>query len=165
MFKIILIATDLSDTSEYALNVAAQVAREHGSRLHLAHVIRDPATEPWALEAFGADFGALLEETRARAKQALVARADRLSLPDGVRSEILVGAPAEEIVRYANEIAADLIVVGSHGRTFMQRVFLGSVADRVLRHAACPVLVVRPAASTTTAIDHAAEPDATVVRG
>ena len=126
MFKVILIATDLSDTSEHASNVAAQLAREHGSRLHLAHVIRDPATEPWALEAFGADFGPLLEETRRRAKQAVVARADRLSLPDGVRSEILVGAPAEEIVRYAKEIAADLIVVGSHGRTSMERVFLGS---------------------------------------
>ena len=54
MFNAILIATDLSDTSEHASNVAAQLAREHGSALHLAHVIRDPATEPWALDAFGA---------------------------------------------------------------------------------------------------------------
>ena len=75
MFKVILIATDLSDTSEHALNVAAQLPREHGSKLHLVHVIRDPATEPWALEAFGATFDALLEEARARAKPALVARA------------------------------------------------------------------------------------------
>jgi nucleotide-binding universal stress UspA family protein len=163
MFKVILIATDLSDTSDHALDVAAQLASEHGSVLHLAHVIRDPATEPWAMEAFGADFGALLDETRSRAKRALMVRADRLRLPDGVQSEVAVGAPAEEIVRYAKAIAADLIVVGSHGRTSMQRVFLGSVADRVLRHAACPVLVVRPAPSTQTAIHQAAEPDATSV--
>ena len=144
MFKAILIATDLSDTSERALGTAVQLAREHGAALHLVHVIRDPATEPWALDAFGVDFDALLEQVHSRAQREVTGSAPA------------VGSPAAEIVRYATAIGADLIVVGSHGRRSIQRVFLGSVADRVLHEASCPVLVVRPAACAQLAVDDAA---------
>jgi len=156
MFDAILIATDLSDTSERALDTALQLARAHGSALHLVHVIRDPATEPWAVDAFGVDFDALLEHVHSRAQREVTARVERLTLPGGKRARVLVGAPAAEILRYAKAIGADLIVVGSHGRRSIQQVFLGSVADRVLHEASCPVLVVRPAACAQLAVDDAA---------
>ena len=60
-----------------------------------------------------------------------------------VQPEVLVGPPATEIVRYAREHGIDLIVVGTHGRGPIRRAFVGSVAERVLREAACPVLIVR----------------------
>ena len=102
MFDAILIATDLSDTSERALDTALQLARAHGSALHLVHVIRDPATEPWAVDAFGVDFDALLEHVHSRAQREVTARVERLTLPGGKRARVLVGAPAAEILRYAN---------------------------------------------------------------
>ena len=157
MFKRILVATDLTKASERAFAVGVQLAREHGAALWIVHVVKDPATEPWALEAYGVDFGALTREGLAAAKRALAAHVERIIPPlQAVSAEVVLGNAVDEIVRYANEAKVDLIVVGSHGRGPVQRAFLGSVADRVLRLAICPVLLVRPATATAGTLEDAA---------
>ena len=108
------------------------------------HVLLDPMTQPWGADAYGINIPNLLAEMRADATTAVEALAAeaRTTIAD-VRAVVLIGSPASEIVRYAAAEAIDLIVVGSHGRGIVPRAFLGSVADRVIREAPCPVLTVR----------------------
>jgi nucleotide-binding universal stress UspA family protein len=156
MFKKILVATDLGDVSTQAVAVAAQLAREHESSLCVLHVIVDPMTQPWSAEAYGIDFPQLIEDIRrdALAQLKRLVASIKPALPI-VRTEVLVGVPASEMVRYAHEQSIDLIVVGTHGRGPVRRAFLGSVADRVLREAPCPVLIVRKVADASGLLDAA----------
>ena len=117
----ILIATDFSDEAQSALDLAITYARHFGAQLHLFHALSAPE----------------LDVTR------LLADARSLAGPDvAVKVASTPGDPAREILRYATSHAIDLIVMGTHGRSGVSRVLLGSVADRVLRGAACAVLVV-----------------------
>lgn len=137
----ILVATDFSISGAAAVEAAVAYARALGARLHLLHVDTAPGAR---------DVGALLREAAARAGDVPVTVATT------------GGDPAQEILRYARRHAIDLVVVGTHGRTGVTRVLLGSVAERVVRGAACPVLVVplpRPALATPEA-EPAAEPEA-----
>ena len=117
----ILVATDFSDSAEAAFGVAVQYARALHARLHLLHIFT--AEE--------------IDVTRLLADAAAEAGPDVPVTVAGTG-----GDPAEEILRYATRLAIDLIVVGTHGRTGVSRVLLGSVAERVVRGARCPVLVV-----------------------
>ena len=117
----ILIATDFSDEAEAALRLAIEYARRFGARLHLLHVYSTGE----------------VEVTRLLADAAALAEPD---VPVTVSST--GGDAADEILRYAGRRAIDLIVMSTHGRSGVSRLLLGSVADRVLRHSACPVLVV-----------------------
>jgi universal stress protein A len=117
----ILLATDFSDTAEGAASVARECALQWAARVHLFHVAWAQETEVTALLAgLVADFG---------------------SVPTVVRS---VPGPdaARAIVSYARDHGIDLIVVGTHGRTGFSHALLGSVAERVVRTAPCPVLTV-----------------------
>ena len=117
----ILVATDFSESADAALEVAIQYARIFRARLHLVHVF-----------AVGElDVTQLLADAAARAEP---------DVPVSVAGT--GGDPAEEILRYASRQPVDLIVVGTHGRTGVSRLLLGSVAERVVRGAGCPVLVV-----------------------
>ena len=117
----ILVATDFSDSAEAALGVAAQYARALHASIDLMHVA------PTA----GID-----------ATRALKDVAPKLGRDIPVTFACGTGDPADEILRYAASHSIDVIVVGTHGRTGMSRLLLGSVAERVIRGAACPVLVV-----------------------
>jgi nucleotide-binding universal stress UspA family protein len=117
----ILVGTDFSDVADAALRMAARYARPLHARLHLLHV--------FSHDEVGV--------TRLLADAAAGVGDD---VP--VSIEATAGDPAREILRYADVHAIDLIVVGTHGRTGVSRVLLGSVADRVARHARCPVVVV-----------------------
>ena len=144
MFSTILVASDLNEASKHAVAAAARLAREQEASLHVVTVVLDPMTQPWAAEAYGIDLADMVDDMRRRASQALRSVIDEIKPPLAhVHSQVLVGTPATEIVRYAREQGVDLIVVGTHGRGPIRRAFLGSVAERVLREAPCPVLVVR----------------------
>jgi nucleotide-binding universal stress UspA family protein len=117
----ILLATDFSDTSEAAARVAYECALQWGARVHLFHVTWPQETEVTALLA------------------RLVA--DFASVPTVVRS-VPAGDAARAIVSYARDHAIDLVVLGTHGRTGFSHALLGSVAERVVRTAPCPVLTV-----------------------
>ncbi|HSN89855.1 MAG TPA: universal stress protein [Anaeromyxobacteraceae bacterium] len=139
----ILCAVDFSKGSSATLEAAADVARRHEANLTLLHVREPPPaaapsgfappTVPSEVEAV--EIGRQLERWREEAAR-LAGRE--------VRAELAAGAPASEIVRRLREGRFDLAVVGTHGRTGLRRLVLGSVAERVVREAPCPVLVVRP---------------------
>lgn len=121
----ILVATDFSESAEAALGVAAEYARVLDARIDLLHVARTA----------GVDVTRPLKDVAAK-----LGRHVPMTFACGT------GDPAEEILRYAACHSIDLIVLGTHGRTGVSRLLLGSVAERVIRGAACPVLVV-PGAS------------------
>lgn len=118
----VVFATDFSSCSAAAAKVAVEYARTLHARLHLLHV-----TLPGAGKSQLDNLKELKEET---------AR----SVP--VVTSVESGNPATQIVRYAERCGADLIVLGTHGRTGVSRALLGSVAERVVRTASCPVLAV-----------------------
>jgi nucleotide-binding universal stress UspA family protein len=138
----ILVPTDFSECSEAAVKYGRALAAAFGASLHLLHVVQDPYTQPWAAEAFPAPLGDVLEQWQAQARRRLVEL-----VPEAERSNTMiavqVGSPFFEILRYAQEQRMDLIVIGTHGRGPLGHMLLGSVAERVVRKAPCPVLTVR----------------------
>jgi nucleotide-binding universal stress UspA family protein len=138
----VLVPTDFSDCSDAALKYGRAFAKAFGASLHLLHVIQDPYTQPWAAEAFPAPLNDMLEGWQAQARTRLsesLSEAER----DTATVAVQIGAPYVEIVRYAAEQGVDLIVLGTHGRGPLGHVLLGSVAEKVVRKAPCPVLTVR----------------------
>jgi nucleotide-binding universal stress UspA family protein len=140
--KKILVPTDLSECSDAAVRYGRELAAVFGAELHLLHVVQDPYTQPWAAEAFPAPLGDLLEQWETQAQQRL-----RGSIPEAERDRVVIatqiGTPFYEIMRYAEEQAVDLIVIGTHGRGPIGHMLLGSVAEKVVRKSPCPVLTVR----------------------
>ena len=145
MIKIInvLVATDFSDTSESALTYGREFARTFGATLHVLHVIENAVM--WVgVEATGIDFAQLQAELEAGARNRLnrtITTADREQLR-AVTAVRTGNSPAFAIAAYAKAEGIDLIVMGTHGRGMMGRVLMGSVAEKVVRIAACPVLTV-----------------------
>jgi nucleotide-binding universal stress UspA family protein len=135
----ILVPHDFSETSDAAVKYAVTLARSFGARLLFLHVSdrarSDLETEfPLGLE------NAMEDAVRERLQKVLTP-AEQVELrPD---LDVRGGNPAKEIVEYAKEREADLIVMGTHGRTMVSHAFLGSVAEKVVRTAPCPVLTVR----------------------
>ena len=140
--KTILVPTDFSECSDAAVKYGYALAEAFGATLHLLNVVQDPYTMPWAAEGFAAPIGDLLADWEAHAKRRLAE-----SVPAAAASKTVVktqvGSPHPEIVRYAVEQGIDLIVLGTHGRGPLGHMLLGSVAERVVRTAPCPVLTVR----------------------
>jgi nucleotide-binding universal stress UspA family protein len=138
----ILVPTDFSDCSEEAVRYGRDLATALGASLHLLHVVQDPYTQPWAAEAFPAPLGDLLTQWE---EQARARMAGDLSEADRSKVTIVtqIGSPFFEIIRYAQEQHVDLIVIGTHGRGPIGHMLLGSVAEKVVRKAPCPVLTVR----------------------
>jgi nucleotide-binding universal stress UspA family protein len=144
-FRRILHATDFSPASGRAFTEALRLARGSGAELLLVHVLVPPT--PIAADGFGAAaaYEAMAEAAHDGAEKGL-ARLLRRARTAGVRVRALLapgGAPHEQIVRIARRRRVDLVVVGTHGRSGLPRLFLGSVAGRVVSLAACPVLTVR----------------------
>ena len=139
----VICATDFSETSHAAVELAGRLAQQRGARLHLLHVVENPFHQPWLTGTVGIDFAELLRLRIDDAERELKTLAGKLP-PTAPRplSSVMIGRPADEIVRHALDYDADLIVIGTHGHDGIQRVLLGSVADRVIRQAMCPVLVV-----------------------
>lgn len=135
----LLLATDLSPASEAATEQALGLARRLG-----AAILAVSAIDPGALRLAGGRFGARIDQVRAareREAQALVRRGRELGIP--ITFLIWQGDPGEVIVEAAGSEGVEMIVIGSHGLKGVQRALIGSVSDHVVRHAPCPVLVVR----------------------
>jgi nucleotide-binding universal stress UspA family protein len=141
----ILVPTDFSPTSDLALDYAREIARRFGASLHLLHVLEDPFVHgPFASDMFideRADVRrAVLEDARARLAHRVRRREGEVA---AASAEIVSGHSADTIVKYAHELGADLIVMGTHGRTGLAHLLIGSVAERVFRTSPCPVMTVR----------------------
>ena len=142
-----LVATDFSAASEAATTYAFQLARSLGARVTLLHVV--PESD---VEVMGALRGhlqshvsheAFMQTFYTEAEQRLAALVDNANAQELVQERLIVtGQPASEIVSWAIAKQAQVILVGTHGRSGLERVLLGSVAEHVLRLASCAVLVV-----------------------
>jgi universal stress protein A len=144
----ILVPVDFSEPSHAALNCAAELAQSFDATIDVLHVCEVPAFLPArgiALE--GAADLSLLELVKKNSEHALeqfVAEASKRGVRiHEARSEL--GTPSHTIVDLAAEGGYDLIVIGTHGRTGLSHALIGSVAERVVRHARCPVLSLRSA--------------------
>jgi nucleotide-binding universal stress UspA family protein len=138
MLKTMLVAFDGSDQSEKAFVLALEIAAKFHGRLVLVGVVRLP--EP----AISVEVEAMLDRGREHFGEAF-ARLEKEAARHGVASEsrVVVGHPAEQILRQAEDTHSDLIVMGRRGMTRATRWILGSVSERVLRYAPCPVTVVK----------------------
>jgi universal stress protein A len=136
-FKRILVPVDFSDQSLGALQTARMLAGDDASRLCVLHV-PEPLHVDWH-----ADTTAIQKEAHKVARDVL-AKFVRAEFGDaGPKSLFIPGKAVDVIVKQATTMKADLIVLGTQGRTGLPRALIGSVAERVVRHAPCPVLVVR----------------------
>lgn len=141
----ILVPTDFSPDARTALVKAKELARSLGSRIVILHAYR--VDLPMSTPALGGGFvlpDRFYEELRASATSQVEALA-AATLKDGVKAEGLAveDHPARAILDAAKQLPADLIVMGTRGLTGLAHVLLGSVADRVIRSASCPVLTVK----------------------
>lgn len=136
----ILFPTDFSDGSDAALVFASSLARDNNARLLVVHV-----HEPTAVyvEGLGAAYGALPQDQQRDARELLNVVEPSFPMID-IERRLLEGTPADAIVDLAErEEGIDLIVMGTHGRTGVSRMLMGSVAEKIVRSAPCPVLTIR----------------------
>jgi universal stress protein A len=141
----ILYATDFSDSAEPAQAQAIRLARALHAELVILHVaVEVPLFGEWPFSM--SEVERVYEAQKQWAAGMLEERV-RAARDEGVeaRTELRSGVPFEVIVDTAAELGAEMIVIGTHGRSGLQRFLLGSVAERVVRLAPCPVLTVRPA--------------------
>jgi nucleotide-binding universal stress UspA family protein len=142
--KKILVATDFGETSEAALMYGRDLARGFDATLDVLHVVQNAYTQ-FGTEAYVSVLPDLQRDVEDAAKtrlQALLSDEDRTAL-HATPVILTSGAPASAIVDYANEARIDLIIMGTHGRGALAHMLMGSVAERVVRTAPCPVLTVR----------------------
>lgn len=139
-FRKILVPIDFSDCSKKALRYAVPLAKQHDAALTLLNVVPIP---PWAVgEASGGENVPTLQ--RASGEQELARLMTEVIHGEvAADSTVRVGSPAAEIVELAKSLPADIIIISTHGHSGWGHVFKGSVAERVIRHSPCPVLVVR----------------------
>jgi nucleotide-binding universal stress UspA family protein len=143
LFSSIVVATDFSESSDRALQYAFSLAQEADADLTVLHVVDAPQTAgEWVYDSIDMSHlvTAMTEQARARLAEAIPA-----SVRDWcrVRERLEEGRPFRQIVRVAEEQHAGLIVVGVHSSGPVERFFVGSTANQVVRHAPCPVLCVR----------------------
>ncbi|WP_227353826.1 universal stress protein [Haladaptatus salinisoli] len=144
MFRTVLFPTDGSEQTEAALETALDVASQYGATLHALYVVNtagiatgDPDSRRRIVETFENRSDEAVEAVAEAAAQAGV----------DCTTAVARGAPADEILDYAEDEGIDLVVMGTHGRTGLGRFLLGSVAERVARHSTTPVMLVRSGAN------------------
>ncbi len=140
----ILVATDFSPASRPAFRRAVEMASENGAALWIAHVASPPAPmspEGFVLPRFYEDMNVAIRTDAQKRLRALLSRARKAGVR--ARSIILNGAPHDALNRAARRHRADLVVMGTHGRTGVAKLFVGSVASRVVATSRCPVLTIR----------------------
>lgn len=140
-YQHVVCATDFSVSSTDAVRHADQLARQAGATLHLLHIVQDPLQQPWAAEAYVMNLGDLTAEWQQHAEKELARIAEGCAATTVTACRM--GRPVTEILRYVDEVHADLLVAGTHGHGAIAHLILGSVAERLVRQANCPVLTVR----------------------
>lgn len=145
MYERILVPTDGSTGTAHVALQAIDLAEQYGATIHALHVVDE------TVEGLATDAG---EQLRKQGQQA-VDQIERMAQAHGVDAVTVVeeGDPAEDIVAYAEAEDVDLIVTGTHGRSGVRRRLIGSVAERLVRRAPCPVMTVRLPESDVTVPD------------
>lgn len=141
----ILLATDGSEEATLAARTAVDLAQKTGSELYVVHARPLPALAGYSAVETPIANEIDEEELKKRFRRLLDEQVEKVEAEGGsvARAHLRIGRPEEEIVGLAEEVRAGLIVMGSRGLGGMRRALMGSVSDSVVRHAHCPVLVVR----------------------
>ena len=150
--KKILYATDLSENSAYAFRYAVNSAQKHDAKIHILHVLEEIKTNILAayyeLEKLEEMREKGKQEVRDRIQKRLETFCQRELMKDPecrdmvASTEVVEGDPAAEILRKADELGVDLVVMGTHGKGLLEHAFLGSVAEKVLHRIKVPVLTI-----------------------
>lgn len=141
MYDTILLPTDGSAEMEPVIDHAVGLAAYHDANLHALYVLDTAALGNLPMETSWETISSMLEEEGEGALNTIDERADDVDL----QREIVEGSPSRKIVEYAEEAGVDVITMGTHGRGGIDRLLLGSVAERVVRTSPVPVLTVRVA--------------------
>ena len=141
--KRVLVPTDFSESAHHALTYGTSFAREYKAHLVLLHVVEN-LTVGYASDLFPVPMAEVFQEISgyARAELAKLATEVRERGVE-VEDQVVQGKPSAEIVRFAEEQAIDMIVLGTHGKGMLDQALFGSTTERVVRRAPCPVLTVR----------------------
>lgn len=141
-FKRILLPVDFSEHCDHAAEYAAWFAHMSGATVHLVHVIANPADPVYGpKEVVSWD---LVEHAEKKARAMLEAHAQRCLPADCAREyHVFQGDPYEKLIEAVHELTPDLVVLSSRGRSCVVHLVIGNVAEKMVRHAPCPVLVVR----------------------
>ena len=144
-WKRIFCPIDFSDAARAAMEVASDLTKRFGAELVLLHAYPIPGyTFPDGSVVASPKMMLDLADQAQRHLEEWRADAERLVGAPRVTAETAIGEPAAEIVASAKRRGADLVVMGTHGRTGLEHALMGSIAERVVRRAHCPVLTVRP---------------------
>jgi len=138
--KKILVPVDFSECSLKALQYAVAFARQFGAELSLLHVVEAYLPVP---EMGAVDVALIQSQMREAAEKELEKLRQSLDAEVSPKAVLRLGNPYLETIRAAKELDTDVIILSTHGRTGLAHVFMGSIAENVVRHAPCPVLVVR----------------------
>jgi nucleotide-binding universal stress UspA family protein len=139
MYRNVLVPTDGSEAADRALTRALELARAFDASVHVLYVVEPLQTAEY-------DAGAIYDALRAEGEEATGAAAERVREADlPVETAVEVGTPHTTILEYTGEHGIDLVVMGTHGRTGLDRYLLGSVTEKVVRLSDVPVLTVRTA--------------------
>ena len=141
LYERILVPTDGSDGVERAIRHAVDLAVDHGATVHALYVVNSASYAGMPMESSWEGIDEMLRSDAEDAVSMVEAVGDDYEVP--VETAILDGSPSKEIVRYAETEDCDLIVMGTHGRGGIDRLLLGSVAEKVVRSSSVPVLTVR----------------------
>ncbi len=141
--KTILFPTDFSNGARAAMDHAASLAKDYQAKLILLYVIQDISIAEWYIPS-SLSVGDLVEDMQKSAWQEMDKWFAEVSQQvKDVEKMVVRGVPFVEIIQTAKERSADLIVIGTHGRTGIDHMLFGSTAEKVVRKASCPVLTVR----------------------
>lgn len=146
--KRIVVATDFTENSLPALEMAFNLSLETQATLYLVNVLEIPAITAPPMAAMHIPIEEMREGALERLEQLIP---ENWESEAQIETAVLTGPPADTIADFAEEKGADMIIVGTHGRKGLARVFLGSTAESLLREAPCQVLVVKPKHSTEAA--------------
>ncbi|MFC6785557.1 universal stress protein [Halobaculum halobium] len=146
MYDRILVPTDGSDGVERAVRHAVDLAVQHGATVHALYVVNSASYAGMPMESSWEGIDEMLRGDAESAVSLVEALGDDYDVP--VETSVIDGSPSPEIVRYAEDNDCDLIVMGTHGRGGIDRLLLGSVAEKVVRSSTVPVLTVRVADAT-----------------
>ncbi|PSP81465.1 stress response protein [Halobacteriales archaeon QS_1_68_20] len=141
MYGRILVPTDGSPEVERAVDHAVDLAAAHGATVHAVYVVNTASYTTLPMESAWEGVGEMLREDGEAALQRVREKAATAGVDAETR--LVEGSPSREIVRYAENENCDLVVMGTHGRGGIDRLLLGSVAERVVRSSKVPVLTVR----------------------
>jgi nucleotide-binding universal stress UspA family protein len=152
----VLIPIDFSETSRRALAWAYDYATRAPCELHVLHVVEDQLNDALSLgmqERLENELWAITQETASELVQMVPDRDGRARI-GAIHRHVVRGKPAAEILRTAEKLPADMIVMGTHGRTGLAGLLIGSVAEKTVRRAHCPVVCVKPGHETLARVAH-----------